>query len=588
MADTKPKELVQAENLIEEGKTEEALELVRKFQQTAWTYLNRRKSDEALKIALQSKQLIEKIGKENDIANNFLLLGWISSQKGDIKSSLNFGLKSIDLFEKLNIQAGSSSSLFLVGSTHMNNFDFGQSIYYCKRALSIKEVSPTDRLGLLSVLGNIYTIKGDLAKALKICEEGLKIATEGNFNYIIPSFMWYLGNIHIFLGDIEKGEDYLKRNLDLLYQYPDKYSNGFTLMGLILLFILEKNSPEQARDYLKQLEKLKSQNKGRFFEKFLSNCYSISKGIILKASGRTRDRAEAEALLREVVESEISTVPDFALKFYAMNYLCDLYIEELSSSNDSTIIDDINPLISNIFEHAEKLQSNLLMIGVKLLQAKMELIQMNFRESKIIMTKALKLAELNDNQYYAQLISHEHDRLLEQQDLWDKIEMTDAPFSERIKLASFDGALDRIRGKRHEESIEVIDEQPVLLLLIAEGGVLIFSYPFADEWQHDTEIFGSFLSAFTSFSDEFFSKGLDRVKFGDDTLLMQSVNSFSVGYLYKGQTYPAKQKLAKFSEEIKTNASLWQTLDKFYKTSQVAELKDVPEIENLIKGIFLH
>ena len=97
MADPKPKELIQAEELIKVGNIEEALEIVRKFQQTAWVYNNRRKSDEALKIALQSKELIEKIGKENDLASNLLLLGWIYSQKGDIRSSLNFGIKSIDL-----------------------------------------------------------------------------------------------------------------------------------------------------------------------------------------------------------------------------------------------------------------------------------------------------------------------------------------------------------------------------------------------------------------------------------------------------------------------------------------------------------
>ncbi|MHA1988383.1 MAG: tetratricopeptide repeat protein [Promethearchaeota archaeon] len=494
MADPEPKELVQAKKLIEDGKKEEALEIVRKFQQTAWVYFNRRKFDEALKIALQSKQLIEKIGSENDLAHNFLLQGNIYSQKGDIKASLNFGMKSINLHEKLNLQAGLSSSLFLVGLNHMNNFDFDQSINLCKQALSIKEAFPATKLYTLSVLGNIYTIKGDLAKALKICEEGLKLATEGNFYFMIPSFMWYLGNIHAFLGDIEKGVDYMRRNLELLYKYPDKYSNGFTLVGLILFLILErineKNSYEQARGYLKQLEDLKLKDKGKFFEKFITSCYSISKGIILKVSGRTRDRAEAEALLREVVESEISSVQELVLKQYAMNALCDLYIEELGSSNDSTIIDDINPLISNMFNYAEKLQSNLIMIGVKVLQAKMELIQMNFEESKIILTKALKLAELSDNQYYAQIISNEHDRLLEQQDLWDKLEETNAPFSERIKLASFDGVLDRIRGKRYEEPIEVVNEQPVLLLLIAEGGVLIFSYPFTDEWKHDTEIFG--------------------------------------------------------------------------------------------------
>jgi hypothetical protein len=68
---------------------------------------------------------------------------------------------------------------------------------------------------------------------------------------------------------------------------------------------------------------------------------------------------------------------------------------------------------------------------------------------------------------------------------------------------------------------------------------------------------------------------------------MQNVDSFSVGYLYKGQTYPAKLKLTKFLEGIQDITSILETLNKFHKTSQVAELRDLPNIESLIKNIFI-
>ncbi len=96
-----------------------------------------------------------------------------------------------------------------------------------------------------------------------------------------------------------------------------------------------------------------------------------------------------------------------------------------------------------------------------------------------------------------------------------------------------------------------------------------------------------FLSAFTSFSYEFFSESLDRVKFEQHTVLMESVGSFSVCYLYKGQTYAAKQKLSQFTEAIQNTTSIWQTLEKFYKTSQTLAIKDTPPLKNLITEIFL-
>lgn len=68
---------------------------------------------------------------------------------------------------------------------------------------------------------------------------------------------------------------------------------------------------------------------------------------------------------------------------------------------------------------------------------------------------------------------------------------------------------------------------------------------------------------------------------------MKPVESCSVCYVFKGQSYPAKQKLTNFVGSIKNNSMLWQSFERFNETSQVAELKDLPQIEILIKEIFL-
>ncbi|HEC37018.1 hypothetical protein LCGC14_1457660 [marine sediment metagenome] len=68
---------------------------------------------------------------------------------------------------------------------------------------------------------------------------------------------------------------------------------------------------------------------------------------------------------------------------------------------------------------------------------------------------------------------------------------------------------------------------------------------------------------------------------------MESVSNFLICYLFKGQIYLAKQKLTKFIERIQDSTSIWQTLNKFQKTSQVVELRDVPVMESLLTEIFL-
>jgi len=143
-----------------------------------------------------------------------------------------------------------------------------------------------------------------------------------------------------------------------------------------------------------------------------------------------------------------------------------------------------------------------------------------------------------------------------------------------------------MQGKREINAPELINEEPVLLLILTDGGVLIFSHSFAEEWSFDSELFGGFLSAFNSISDEIFSEGLDRVKFGQHTVLMEPLANFSVCYLYKGQTYLAKQKLAEFTELIQESASIEQIFQKFEKTSQVIEIEDFPFLKPLITQIF--
>ncbi|GAG02779.1 unnamed protein product, partial [marine sediment metagenome] len=220
-------------------------------------------------------------------------------------------------------------------------------------------------------------------------------------------------------------------------------------------------------------------------------------------------------------------------------------------------------------------------------QSKLALIQMKMDDAKKLLTQAQRIADLHGLNQLAIKISDEHDNLLNQLNIWDELKDKEESISERIKLASVDGVIDRMRGKSALDAPELDNEEPVLILIIAEGGVLIFSNIFVEEFPYEEDLISGFLAAFNTFSGELFSKGLDRAKFGEYTILMDSVNSFSICYLFKGQTYQARQKLTSFVERIQKDSTIWHTLEKFYTTNQVAELKDIPLIESILTEIFL-
>lgn len=577
MTDSKPNEIIQAENLIKEGKTAEALEIVRKYQQTAWGYFFRIESDKALEIALQSKELIEKIGEEVDIGNNSYLIGHIYVQKFNSKEALQFGIKSLEIRKKLGNNADLAASYYLMGSINRILLNYPEAIKFCQKSLGFDEISPRIKLDNLNALGNMFVWIGDFSRALKYTEEGILLAEELKLS--TAGLLYNRGYIFTFMGNFNKAEEDLIKSLKYVY-HPEMVLLKAMIIQILITVYIEQNSMSQAIKYLNKLQEIMDQYKNN---SFIAKLYSVAKGLTLYLSSRTRDRAEAENLFKQVVDDGPA---DLYVYIYALYCLIFMYVEELRISDDFEIIKEINPLISDLSRQAERIQSTLFQIEGKVFQAKIELIKKNIDQSKILLSESQRLAEMTDNQYFAQIISDEHDRLLELQNEQSQDINIKNPKSERIKLASFSGMVNLTQRESSEDRTGLIPETPVLLLIIAEGGVLIFSYPFSDEWKHDTEIFSSFLSAFTTFSDEFFSKGLDRVKFGDDTLLMQSVDSYSIGYLFKGQSYPAKQKLTKFIKEIQDLSSIWENLKKFYKTSQIADVKDLPKIEDLIKGIF--
>ena len=538
--------------------------------------------DKLLDLATQCIELAGKIGVNIYIAVSNNWVAWAYAVIGDSSSALDYAMKSLDLYKKLNHRAGIAASLSTIGSINYYKGDLGQALTSCKQVLSIKEVGEHSKILNFETLGNIYRERGDLDKALKYYKQESALAEELGYEYFFTRSIMSIGSIYRLRGNFGLAIDHLKRSMTISDKIGYLYTSHYSLLLLILIY-LDNNSLEQARHYLPRLRDLVDRIKSKPY----TLRFMLAKAMILKKQGRTKNRAKAEELLKQVVEEANNTILDPQFHIMALTLFCEHLLEELITYDDPKILNEINPLISQILESSESQRSYSYLAEAKVLQSKLLLIQMDMEGSKKLLTEAQRIAELHGLDLLSQKISHEHDNLLTQSDTWDDIKGKNVPMPERIKLASINGVIDRLQGKRAIDPPEMVDEQPTLLLIIAEGGVLIFSLPFTEEWKRDDALFSSFLSAFTSFSNEFFTKGLDRAKFGDDLILMQSVGPFSICYLFKGQTYPATQKLTQFVEKIKEITSIWQTLEKFYKTSQVLEIQDAPSLESLITKIFI-
>jgi len=547
----------------------------------SWILLLKRNVNGAAESAQECLKLtkIEKIGNKLDLSMVYLVLGYITLSQGNQTKALDYAMKSLEINKELNNASEIAVNYSLFASIYRLEGDYNQALQYCKLSLSIKEIDKRSRLNVLRILAEIYYLKSELNRALKYQQQVLALAEELKSTDAIIIALLEVGFLYKGIGKNGLAIESFESSLTLSEKWGFIIFMAQSLLQLILIYIDEK-SREKANRYFSRLSELYNQTKDKG-DIDISFWYLMAKAYMMKTSTRMRDRVEAQALFKELIDRASEDVLIFSL-----SNLCDLLLEELSMNNDPEILDEIIPLITKSLDIAETAHNYFWLAETKLLQAKLALIQMNIDEAKKLMVEAQRIADLHGLDLLAWGISSEHDKLLNQIDVWDKVKKEEAPISERIKLASTNGVLERIQGKRAVDIPELVDEQSMVLLILAEGGVLVFYYPFSDKWRIDEDLLSSFLSAFTSFSTEFFSKELDRVKFGDDMMLMESIGSFSFCYLFKGQTYIARQKLSKFTEEVQNNKSLWQNLEHHYKVSQVLELKESPQLESLITEIF--
>lgn len=480
------------------------------------------------------------------------------------------------------IEQAKALFFYMRGYYHYWQGEYDGALEYHEKSLEI--FSKHNRYGFLKphvlmVIGHSYGIKGELDKALEYHKKSLE-CIKGNVaaNMLVNAGSFNsMGTIYYQKGNLDQAIEHFEKSLQIFEKLNVAIYVGRVYDNLINIS-LDKNDSELACEYLNRFEQYNKNVESRGNDYY----FMLSQARILKSSTRTRDWTEAEKILIDLLREYKMLGKEFTP---GLIILCDFYFQELKLTNDLKILEDIRPLIERLIKEAERRNSYSLRARAFLLKGKMSLLQLNMGDARRYLAKAQQIADSHDLQLLARAISHEHDKILEQLGELEEYKKKKMTISERMTFASLDETLELMHGKRAINAPELIDEQPVLLLILATGGILIFSHSFADEWRFDSELFGGFLSAFNSISAEIFSEGLDRVKFGQHTVLMESVANFSICYLYKGQTYIAKQKLANFTEQIKST-TIWKTLENYYKTSQVIQLKDNPSLELLITEIF--
>jgi len=642
----KPEELIRAEQLIDEGKLDKAFALMNNFKQKDGITHHDKVSCHLLQCQIllwqgKYKELIkqaEQTYKESEVletsflkVDSLLLMvhAFVRFKKFD--EAFNLIKQGEELMKTIPQEltkarkqreaslAFTKGFIFYRKGRSPNDADL--ALEYLEQSLALREelgIKHEISESLLTIAYNLCKFKGEQNRALKFAERGLALAKESTKKYYIAASLFVMAWIYGLNGELDRSIRFYEQSMTLFKELNNKYrmahvfnnlSNRYKMRGeldralecieqamvlnrdvgrlrtlainhdILIQILIDKGDLDRAQISLHNMEQLNIQLK----DKYVNLTYLLDKAIVLKTSLRARDRVKAEEILMQLLEDENLFYEN---RLRTLLILCELLLTELRMTNDFEVLDELNQFIGQLLDIAEKSKSYWILSEVHLLQAKLSLLTFDIKKAQRFLIQAQKIAERFNLTQLAMKISIEHDKLLNQMSTWEKLKESKKSLAERIEVLDLNEGIDRMLNKRIIELPELADEEPVLLLIIKVDGTCLFSNSFSKDFPFEEDLVSSFLTAFNSFSQELFSEGLDRARFGDYIILMESVVNYSVCYLFKGQTYLAKQKLAKFSERIQNIASIWQLLEKFYKTNQVLEIKDSTPLKSLITDIF--
>ncbi|MFQ5980401.1 MAG: tetratricopeptide repeat protein [Candidatus Heimdallarchaeota archaeon] len=538
--------------------------------------------DRALEYYLQSLQLREEIGNKQKISGSLNNIGNIYGEKGELDRSLEYYQNSLILREKIGNKQDIAGSLANIGITYYRKGDLDRALNFYERSLTIdKEIGNSQDIALsLGMIGEIHGLKGDLTQALGYFKESLELRKViGNKQQIAMSLNC-LSLIFHQKGDLDQAQAHLEESLTISEEIEDNLIISETLFYLVSV-TTDKGSLETARQYLAQLQQANEHAEN----KIVNQRYRVAEALVLKMSSRTRSRGRAEEILEQVAGEEIV---HHELTVSALLNLCDLLLTDLRTTNDPEVLTYVQRHVDRLEEIAKLQRSNWLLAEVFVLRSKLALVELDLQEARRFLTLAQLTAEEWGLHRLAKAISGEHDELLQQTHQWQKLLANNPSLGERLDFAQLEDVVKRMARKETPDAPEQSSEDPVMLLIVANNGLSLYSRSFLPESLVNGYLVGSFLTAIKAFGSEVFagSETVDRIMYQKHTLAMKAHENMMFCYVFKGQSYSALKKLDQFMETVQASPEIREGLHKTITTGKILQQPEETAIEGIIDAIF--
>jgi len=438
--------------------------------------------DKALDLIEQSENLLKTCIDESPkvISYKKASIAYIKSLyhffKSDLNQSLHHAELSIKLREELGDKYEIAESLNVLGLIYTYlKYDWDRAIAYLERSQKLAEGSNQKHIVAYNLMtfGALYALKGELDRSILVLNQCQIILEELNNKRHLSQLFNIMANTYKQKGELEQSLIYLEEGLMISEEIGNKWVLGYILTTMIEIYV-DKKDNKNAQKYLEMFKLINDE----IGNKMMNIMYNLSKALVLKMSPRTRNRAEAEKLFKQIIEEEYITGD---LSILALVNLCDLLLGELRIINDIEVVDELKPIINQLINIAEKTNSSWILTETYLLQAKLSLITFKIKKAQRFLIQAHQIAKRFNLNQLTMRIANEQEDLLKKLDIWERLKEVGAPMAERFELARLDDQiigmvqnLTRLKPQVTEEKVTVSKEKKICL--VCRGEVLRYTY----------------------------------------------------------------------------------------------------------------
>jgi len=540
MTYSEPKELIRAKQLTNEGEFDEALQLMKNFEEMGsqslqdkvlWhllkcdilvqqdrfndiIYLAERTFKESLGLGktLLSVDALQYIAAAlielNDLERAEIM---IKKTEETLKSISNVPLRD---FKQREAQSEIiKARLITINPNRNESGNLDLLISHLQRALEIEE-KYGEKYKIASLLlskGHFELFfKGRADHAQKYLERALIIAKESNRKFTIARCLYGMGLYYHVKGELDHGLKAYEQSVKLWKELKSKLNIARNYNCIADLYRMKGNT-ELAIQYSKQsvllsesdlreqsnnldflivnliengdLESAKEYLKKleQISSKLQSKAVSLNilshKALLLKMSTRVRNRGKAEEIFKDILSRD----PTPEIKKRALLNLSDLLLIELRTTSDLEVLNELNQNLTRLIDIAEKSKSYLLLAEIYFLKAKLASTTLNLKDARRFLTQAKQISKRWGFNKLAASISTEREKLGKQLIIWENLKNEDISLGERIKIAGLDVQMEHLLRQSPILTAQVKKEKITIhkeqrICLICRGEVSGYTY----------------------------------------------------------------------------------------------------------------